>query len=85
MSRESRAHQRDDSRIRVARMYLSVALGALLKPFSAAIEFPDLDLAAHRQQWLQLFGRDDLVSTISSSKHAPVPTVRMRGTCTLPY
>ncbi|KAG2087689.1 uncharacterized protein F5147DRAFT_658878 [Suillus discolor] len=80
MPRESRMHPCDALRIRVARMYLSVALGvddeqqALLKPFSAAIEFPDLDLAARRQRWLQLFGRDDLVSTISSSKHAPIPT-----------
>ncbi|KAG1788929.1 uncharacterized protein HD556DRAFT_1311678 [Suillus plorans] len=45
---------------------------ALLKPFSAAIKFLDLDLAACRQCWLQV----DNLSTISSSKHAPVPTMR---------
>ncbi|KAG2109708.1 uncharacterized protein F5147DRAFT_692050 [Suillus discolor] len=54
---------------------------ALLRPFSAAIEFPDLDLAARRKRWLQLFGRDDLVATIFSSKHASVPTVRDTEVC----
>jgi hypothetical protein len=33
----------------------------------AAINFPDLDLAARRQRWLQLFGRDDLAAALSSS------------------
>ncbi|KAG1788654.1 uncharacterized protein HD556DRAFT_1447686 [Suillus plorans] len=42
----------------------------------AAIRFPDLDLPARRRRWLQLFGRDYLAETISSSKHASVPTVR---------
>ncbi|KAG2133235.1 uncharacterized protein EDB93DRAFT_885842 [Suillus bovinus] len=43
---------------------------ALLMPFSATIKFPDLDLAARRQRWLQLFGRDDLAAAISSGKDA---------------
>ncbi|KAG2143404.1 uncharacterized protein EDB93DRAFT_1252007 [Suillus bovinus] len=46
---------------------------ALLGPFSATIRFPDLDLAARRQRWLQLFGRDDLAAAISSGMHASVP------------
>ncbi|KAG1874172.1 hypothetical protein C8R48DRAFT_769563 [Suillus tomentosus] len=54
---------------------------ALLRPFSAAIEFPDLDLEARRQRWLQLFGRDDLVATIFSTKRAPTPTVRDAEVC----
>ncbi|KAG1861917.1 hypothetical protein C8R48DRAFT_673367 [Suillus tomentosus] len=48
---------------------------ALLRPFSATIRFPDLDLAVRRRRWLQLFGRDDLAQTISSDKHASVPTM----------
>jgi len=48
---------------------------ALLRPFSATIRFPDLDLAVRRRRWLQLFGRDDLAETITSDKHASVPTV----------
>lgn len=40
----------------------------LIRPFSATINFPDLDRAARRQRWLQLFGRDDLASTLSSSE-----------------
>ncbi|KAG2046554.1 hypothetical protein BDR06DRAFT_1025472 [Suillus hirtellus] len=49
---------------------------ALLRPFSATIRFPDLDLVARRRRWLQLFGRDDLAEAISSGKHASVPSVR---------
>ncbi|KAG1761540.1 hypothetical protein EDD22DRAFT_970469, partial [Suillus occidentalis] len=43
---------------------------ALLRPFSATINFTDLDLAARRQRWLQLFGREDLAATLSSSEDA---------------
>ncbi|KIK32854.1 hypothetical protein CY34DRAFT_18756 [Suillus luteus UH-Slu-Lm8-n1] len=47
-----------------------------IRPFSATINFPDLDRAARRQRWLQLFGRDDLESTLSSSEDASAATVR---------
>ncbi|KAG1763935.1 hypothetical protein EDD22DRAFT_472176 [Suillus occidentalis] len=42
----------------------------VIKPFSATINLPDLDRAARRQRWLQLFGRDDLAATLSSSEDA---------------
>ncbi|KAG1751671.1 hypothetical protein EDD22DRAFT_850735 [Suillus occidentalis] len=54
----------------------------LTRQFSATINFPDLDLAARRQRWLQLFGRDDLVATLSSSGHAFAATVKDRETWT---
>ncbi|KIK34431.1 hypothetical protein CY34DRAFT_17731 [Suillus luteus UH-Slu-Lm8-n1] len=41
-----------------------------IRPFFATINFPDLDRAARRQHWLQLFGRDDLATTLSCSEHA---------------
>ncbi|KAG2135395.1 uncharacterized protein EDB93DRAFT_827508 [Suillus bovinus] len=47
----------------------------LIRSFSITIEFPDLDLEARRQRWLQLFGRDDLVGTYSSGEPSSVPTV----------
>ncbi|KIK36665.1 hypothetical protein CY34DRAFT_499217 [Suillus luteus UH-Slu-Lm8-n1] len=50
----------------------------LTRQFSATIIFPDLDLAARRQRWLQLFGRDDLAATLSSSEHASAATVKDR-------
>ncbi|KAG1806963.1 hypothetical protein EV424DRAFT_1350816 [Suillus variegatus] len=61
-------HRRDDSRIRVARMYLSVALGVDGRGVGTAQAI--------------LCRQDDLVSTISSSKHAPVPTLRDTKTWT---
>ncbi|KAG1803900.1 uncharacterized protein HD556DRAFT_1303885 [Suillus plorans] len=55
------------------------------KLFSVAIiKFPDLDLAARtrHRRWLQPFGQDDLVATISNSMHAPIPTLRDTKTWT---
>ncbi|KAG1831614.1 hypothetical protein EV424DRAFT_1534282 [Suillus variegatus] len=49
---------------------------ALLRSFTATIRIPDLDLPARRRRWLQLFGRDDLAETISSSNHVSIPTAR---------
>ncbi|KAG1785267.1 uncharacterized protein HD556DRAFT_1423476 [Suillus plorans] len=49
---------------------------ALLGPFAATIEFPDLDQPARRHRWLLVFGRGDLAETISRGEHASVPTVR---------
>ncbi|KAG1772108.1 hypothetical protein EDD22DRAFT_947650 [Suillus occidentalis] len=43
---------------------------ALLRLFSATTNFPNLDPAARRQRCLQLFGRDDLPATFSSSEDA---------------
>ncbi|KAG2754658.1 hypothetical protein P692DRAFT_20109319 [Suillus brevipes Sb2] len=53
-------------------------LQTLNRQFSATINFPDLDLAARRQRWLQLFGRDDLAATLSSSEHASATTAKDR-------
>ncbi|KAG1788936.1 uncharacterized protein HD556DRAFT_1311685 [Suillus plorans] len=55
---------------------------ALLTSFSATIRLPDLDLAARRRRWLQLFGRDDLAEAISSGKDASVPIGRDTETVT---
>ncbi|KAG1758556.1 hypothetical protein EDD22DRAFT_956747 [Suillus occidentalis] len=44
----------------------------LLRPFSATINFPDLDPAARRQRWLQLFSRDDLAAALSSAGVHPL-------------
>ncbi|KIK44978.1 hypothetical protein CY34DRAFT_802053 [Suillus luteus UH-Slu-Lm8-n1] len=49
---------------------------ALLRPFSTIISFPDLDLAARRHRWLQLFGRDDLAATLPSREDASTTTIR---------
>ncbi|KAG1763967.1 hypothetical protein EDD22DRAFT_846163 [Suillus occidentalis] len=49
---------------------------ALIRPFSITINFPDLDPAARRQRWLQLFGRDDLAAALSSSEDASTATAR---------
>ncbi|KAG1762620.1 hypothetical protein EDD22DRAFT_1050553 [Suillus occidentalis] len=42
------------------------------------INFTDLDLAARRQHWLQLFGREDLAATLSSSEDASAAKVTRR-------
>ncbi|KAG1873848.1 hypothetical protein F4604DRAFT_1925426 [Suillus subluteus] len=47
-----------------------------LRPFFSTIKFHTLDRAARCQRWLQVFGRDDLATTFSSSEHASVLTVR---------
>ncbi|KIK46520.1 hypothetical protein CY34DRAFT_800375 [Suillus luteus UH-Slu-Lm8-n1] len=49
---------------------------ALLRPFSAIINFTDLDTAARRQRWLQLFGREDLAAILSSSEDPSAANVR---------
>lgn len=48
----------------------------LIRPFSATINFPDLDPAARRQRWLQLFGRDDLAATFSRNEDASAANAR---------
>ncbi|KAG2101105.1 uncharacterized protein F5147DRAFT_709760 [Suillus discolor] len=57
---------------------LSSTQQALLGPFAATFEFPDLDQPARRQRWLLIFSRGDLAETISRGKHASAPTVRDR-------
>ncbi|KAG2148085.1 hypothetical protein DEU56DRAFT_784038 [Suillus clintonianus] len=39
-----------------------------LRPFFAAFNFPDLDRAARRQRWLQLFRKDESAATSSGSE-----------------